>query len=214
MEYKTTDMENNGSVIEVEKASVKRQKNPRKSITLLIAIIVAVVCIAVGFLFGRVTGDDTVPDDATISNQPDESGLNIENTTESDLSILSTTESDEWVTVETSFLTIRYPFAFSDVIEVDVYNDGLVSQLRFYANIDEKKILDYVIYFNSNEGMPCGTLKREKEIPVSVEFITAPDDLSEDWLNTFYAVQETFNDVLLSMEGNEKFFGVIHNEDR
>ena len=70
----------------------------------------------------------------------------------------------------------------------------------------EDKIIDaYTIYFNEPKGVPCGILKMSEEIPVTVEFENAPKKLDDDWLITFNAVQETFNDVLLSMSENNDF---------
>lgn len=183
-------MEKRRALIEKRKKEMKR----RKIITALIAVIMAFAGIAVGFALGR----GSVSDDVSISSGNEEGRLSIE----------TTTQNGDWITVKTSFINFRYPFAFSDIIEVETYNEGLSSQLRFYANIDGKKLLNYVIYFNSNEGISCGTLKLQGEIPVSVEFEKAPKKLSEDWLNTFYAVQETFNDVLKSMEENKAFISI------
>lgn len=191
MESNKTSTENKRAAMEKRKALIEKKKKEmkrRKIITLIIAIIMTVAGIAVGFALGR----GSVPDDVSFSSQNEEGRL----------SIISTTESGDWVTVKTSFISLRYPFAFSDIIAVEAYNEGLASQLRFYSNLDGKKTLNYVIYFNSNEGIPCGTLKLQGEIPISVEFEKAPKKLSEDWLNTFYAVQETFNDVIKSMEEN------------
>ncbi len=197
MENNKTSVENKRAAMEKRKALIEKKKKEmkrRKIITLIIAVIMTVAGIAFGFALGR----GSVPDDVSFSSQNEEGRL----------SIISTTESGDWVTVKTSFISLRYPFAFSDIIAVEAYNEGLASQLRFYANIDGKKTLNYVIYFNSNEGIPCGTLKLQGEIPVSVEFEKAPKKLSEDWLNTFYAVQETFNDVLKSMENNKSFVSI------
>lgn len=197
MENNKTSLENKRAAMEKRKALIEKRKKEikrRKILTLLTAIVMVVLGVAVGFVVGR----DSVPDDVIVSSQTADDGL----------SIMSTTESGEWVTVKTSYMTIRYPFAFSDIIEVEAYNEEFASQLRFYVYISGKKTLNYVIHFNSDEGLPCGTLKLQNDIPVSVEFKKASDRLSEDWLSTFYAVQETFNDVLKSMEENEKFFGV------
>ncbi len=177
------------------KAAAQKRKKKKQStvITVLLACILVVTGIIAGFALGR----STAPNDVIINSQTEDAGL----------SILSISENGEWITVKTSYITLRYPFAFSDIIEVEAFNEGTVSQLRFYSKMDGKRILNYIVHFNDNEGLPCGTLKLKQEIPVSVEFKEAPKKLSKDWLSTFYAVQETFNDVLKSMEENIKFSG-------
>ncbi len=144
------------------------------------------------------TVKETQTEATVVTNQPSKAAL----------SIMSITEDGDWIVVETTYGVLRYPFAFSDVIEVEAFNEGETSQLRFYTKIEGQKIKNYTIHYNDNEGTAFGTLKKEKKIPLSVVFEEPPAELQEDWKTTFYAVQETFNDVLKSMEENEKFFGV------
>lgn len=157
-------------------------------------IMLAFVMVAIGLVVGYGLGSNASPDTTTASLK-----------SEDGLSIMSITENGEWRVLDTTYGKLRYPFAFSDIIEVEAFNEGALSELRFYAKIEGKKMLNYTIHFNDNEGIACGTLKLKDEIPVSVVFEDAPEGLKEDWLSTFYAVQETFNDVLKSMEENKKF---------
>lgn len=178
---KRAAMEKKKALIEKRKKEIKK----RKMITAVIAVALVIVSVVAGVCIGRSTASD--------DNSPTQRiGKN--------LSILSITESGDWVTVKTSYITFKYPFAFSDIIEVEAFNDELTSQLRFYSEIDGKRILNYSINFNSEEGIPCGTIKGK--IPVSVMFKEAPKKLSDEWRSTYDAVQETFNDVLKSMEEN------------
>ncbi|MBQ8029477.1 MAG: hypothetical protein IJ262_08755 [Clostridia bacterium] len=128
-----------------------------------------------------------------------------ENNDGTGLSIVSYTENGEWMEVETSYGKFHYPFAFSDIIKIEAVNKGVSAQLRFSAKIEDKIIDAYTIYFNEPKGVPCGILKMSEEIPVTVEFENAPKKLDDDWLITFNAVQETFNDVLISMSENNDF---------
>lgn len=185
MEIKNDVIKNMKPPIENKKALV--QKNRHVVFTALLAFVLVVIAAIVGFGIGH----STVQDDITTNPQ-----------TEEGLSILSVTESGEWVNVKTSFITFRYPFAFSDIIELEAFNEGSSSQLRIYSKLDGQRILNYIVHFNDNEGLLCGTLKLKEVIPVSVEFKEVPKKLPAEWVSTFSAVQETFNDVLKSMEEN------------
>lgn len=186
MAKKRAAMEKKKALIEKRNKEIKK----RKMITVLLAGALVIIAVIAGIGIGSSMDKD---DEITVPQ------------TEGGLSIQSVTESGDWVTVKTSLITFRYPFAFSDIIEVEPFNSGVVSELRFYSKIDGKRILNYSILFNGSKGVPCGTLKNKEETPVSVEFEEAPKKLSDDWLNTFYAVQETFNDVLKSMEESKNF---------
>lgn len=129
-----------------------------------------------------------------------------ENSNTTQLSIINSTENNEWIEVETSYITFRYPSAFSDIIRVEAINTGDISQLRFTGKLEDKLIDIYSIHFNNEEGAPCGVLTVNKnEISVTVDLEAPPENLSADWLTTFNAVQETFNDVLISMSENDNF---------
>ncbi len=176
------------------------KKKLKIAVTALLAIVMVVAGVAAGYGLGRSSVYEATDVSADTQNvQSENNGL----------SIMSLKEDGEWIVLNTSFLTLRYPFAFSDIIEAEAYNDESGSQLRFYSVLDEKKVLNFIIHFNSNEGVLCGTLKLEQDIPVTVEFEEFPKKLSDDWQSTFYAVQETFNDVLDSMKDNDNFSAVI-----
>ncbi len=186
------------AILEQRKAIREKKQRQKVVITVLIVCAMTLTGVVAGFSLGR-------------SAKPKVSDINInfQNTNEkkedTGLSITSVKEDGDWIIVNTSYMTLRYPFAFSDIIEVEAYNDESVSQLRFFSNLDDKRILNYVIYFNSDQGIPCGTLKLNGEIPVSVELKEVPKKLSKEWISTYYAVQETFNDVLKSMEENKNY---------
>ena len=125
-----------------------------------------------------------------------------------ELQILSTTESNSWVTVETTYGTFRYPFAFSDLITVKADSNDSSASLQFTADVDGEMTVIYTIYYNEENGHPCGTLKLaedEDPIIVSVVFAELPADMPEASKPTFFATQETFNDVLTSMKEDSRF---------
>ncbi len=186
------------AILEQRKSVLEKKQRQKVVVTALVACVMTLTGIAVGFSMGRSAEPEAPYTSIGFQNENDQNENN-------GLSVMSVTESGEWMIVKTSYITLRYPFAFSDIIDVEAYNDESVSQLRFYSNLDGKKILNYVIYFNSDEGIPCGTIKLNGEIPVSVELKDVPRKLSKDWASTYYAVQETFNDVLKSMKENSNF---------
>lgn len=132
---------------------------------------------------------------------PEETGL-------PELKILSTAETNQWVSVETTYGTFRYPFAFSDLITVQATGTDVSASLQFTADVDGEMTVIYTIYYNEEKGQPCGTLKLmegEDPISVSVEFTELPADMPEVSKPTFFATQETFNDVLASMKEDARF---------
>lgn len=125
-----------------------------------------------------------------------------------ELQILSTTEDNSWVTVETTYGTFRYPFAFSDLITVKADSNDASASLQFTADVDGEMTVIYTIYYNEENGHPCGTLKLaedEDPVTVSVVFAELPADMPEASKPTFFATQETFNDVLTSMKEDSRF---------
>lgn len=124
------------------------------------------------------------------------------------LELLSVSERGEWMLVETTYGFFRYPTAFSDFLAPEVIDQGTSARLQFIAQIAEQSLVVYTIHYNEVTGNRCGTLKLSadtKEIPVYVSFSEANDAIPADWLDTFYAVQETFNDVLSSMAEDSRF---------
>ncbi len=171
----------------------------KKKKDLGIIILLSFVMLALGIIIGYSLGSGNESAPAAGIGQI---------TAKENLSIMSLTEEGEWMALETTYGVFRYPFAFSDVIEVEAFNEGGASQLRFYTKIEGRKIKNYTVHYNDNEGTACGILKMKEEIPVSVVFESYPESLPGDWLSTFNAVQETFNDILKSMMEDKNFSAV------
>ncbi|MBE6768068.1 MAG: hypothetical protein E7549_04060 [Ruminococcaceae bacterium] len=124
------------------------------------------------------------------------------------LEILSATEAGEWVAVATTFGRFRYPVAMADLLRAEAVSEGTTAALRFVARLDGRDVTIYTIHYNKAVGIPCGTLvlsDTADEIAVYADLAEKPDDLSEEWVGTFYAAQETFNDVLSSMAEDSRF---------
>lgn len=115
------------------------------------------------------------------------------------LSILSETVEGESVVVETSYCTVKYPFAFSDVVKVEAVEGGEYTALRFFAVTGSGEHPAFDLEFFGGSGTELGSMEIEGGTArVSVSF-HEPEGFGEGEESTFYAVQEIFNDVLQSL---------------
>ena len=126
-----------------------------------------------------------------------------------ELEIISESESGEWITVETTYdsFKFRYPVSLAEIIDIKAINEDNYSALQFSAVVDRSELPAYTIYFNKADGVPRGTFKLDSgsEITVSVEFEDSKNIDNADMLPAFNAVQETFNDVIVSMREDSRF---------
>lgn len=127
-----------------------------------------------------------------------------------ELTIVSSEESEDFVIVETSYVTLKYPRSFSDLIGIEALNHGAYSELRFFADIRGNRAELYSLFFEHSAGHTVGTLvldETDRELSVTVDFYEPGDNLIPDDHITFYASQETANDVIVSLEENDNFIG-------
>ena len=127
--------------------------------------------------------------------------------------ILSEVEDDVWVNVETTYGAFRYPAAFSDIMKISASTNENGAQMQVLLSTGKEDLVAYTLYYNeeNDTAITCGKLKLNEEMNemnVSVVFEGAPESLSADWLTTFYAVQETFNDVIFSLAEDSRFTAV------
>lgn len=119
-----------------------------------------------------------------------------------DLVIESTEEQGDMVVVTTSFGQVKYPFAFADLIQVRAVNEGTVASLEFTALIAQEEYPLFAVRFGGSEGIPLGTLEIPGEAEpraVCAEFYSVDESALGDHAGTFFAAQETFNDVVASL---------------
>ena len=124
------------------------------------------------------------------------------------LEIGESVEDGDAVVVSTTYGSVRYPFAFSDLIHFVAENDADHAMLEFTADIDDVEAPLYTIVFNGQEGILLGSMSipdSEEPVPVYAELHAPEEELEEGDLATFYAAQETFNDVVVSLGENEGF---------
>ena len=125
-----------------------------------------------------------------------------------ELVINSVEQQDNMLVVNTSYGTVRYPFAFSDLIEIIAANQEEQSFLEWYVLLGESKYQLFTITFNGTDGVLLGTMVVENgksAEPVYMQFFAADEKLEGAELETFSAVQEILNDVIMSLEDNEGF---------
>lgn len=118
-----------------------------------------------------------------------------------ELRVESLEEVEDQVIVKTSYCEVRYPFAFSDVILVTAENQPESARLLFCASVNDAEYPMFSIIFGGTEGIPVGTLTLDDGTVLSVtaQVFAADESLEPDTLHTFYAAQETLNDVISSL---------------
>lgn len=126
-----------------------------------------------------------------------------------DLQLIDQTEDQkaQVVVISTSYGTVKYPFAFSDLIRVYAENQEDRAVLKFCAWLNNTEYPLYSLIFDGDEGFPVGELTRKDgtAISVTVQFFEADPAMDADEMQSFYAVQETVNDVIQSLAENKHF---------
>lgn len=123
-----------------------------------------------------------------------------------EMTVYSVEEQDDVMFVTTSYCDFSYSYAFSDLVVIEPVNEETRVGLAFFALIEGKNEPVYTLWINSDQGIPAGSLHAgDKTYRVSMELMDPSDDLNEEYLTTFYAVQETMNDVLLSLAAGGSF---------
>ena len=120
------------------------------------------------------------------------------------LAVESVTEQGDAVIVKTSYCEVQYPFAFADLIRVRAEEE----KLNFVMELLGEEYPLFAICFGEGEGIPLGTLQLEGQpepMAVWAEIGVPNEDALGDNVNTYFAVQESFNDVIMSLMENEGF---------
>lgn len=125
-----------------------------------------------------------------------------------ELTLLEVTEQGDTVLVSTTYGQFEYPVAFCDLLVIREDNDSSCAQLDFFALIGEREAKLFTVFFGKEEGAPVGTLKLadwEEELSVTAVFYDDTEGMDENSQFTYYAVKETFNDIVQSLEKNAGF---------
>lgn len=125
-----------------------------------------------------------------------------------ELSVNAMTRQGETMVVDTSYMKLEFPYAFSDLIKVEAINQGNQTGLAFTAPIagEDRKL--YTIWFNGRDGEKVGAYDLgdgEKPVVVTLAFYSPAAKLEGDDRITFFATQETVNDIVSSMRKDAHF---------
>lgn len=174
------------------------EKKKTNALVILCVTIVLIIMIIIGSVLDKKnskadeTGD--VPP-SVLTNVPE-------------FTINSSFEDNDCIVLETTYGDFRYSKSLTDIICFETSNTGNFSQLDAFVVINEKKVLAYTIYFNKNKGTYCGIFnlnENYKSIAVYITFEQLSSSIPAESENSFYAVQDTVNDVISSMRENGTF---------
>ena len=146
-------------------------------------------------------------------SQPSNEGALLEDQTAPpllELSLESIEQDAQTMAVKTSYCVLRYPFAFSDIIRVEVAEQMGRGALVFYANLNNTDWPMFSLSFDDAGGLPVGTLPLSDGTTVSVkaQIFETDEAMDPDMRQTFYAAQECINDVISSLTDTEGFVPV------
>lgn len=174
------------------------QRNKLMIICIALGVVLALLIVMVVCLHLNQTPENDKTDGTTAGET---SGIQ-------ELLLESVTEQGDAVLVVTTYGTVKYPYAFSDLLSVEAETFEKYAVLDFGATIDGTMHKLYKLMFNSEEGMLIGTLQKDGETYVVTAQFYEMSGVSGDSVITFNAAQETFNDVVNSLSENEGFTAV------
>ena len=191
---------------------------------ILLVVAVAAIAIVLAVTLTGGNNDDTDSGSDTSLSQQTEASSDAQEDTQSEdtdiaqsqttetvaepvLEILSSEEVGEYVFVTTSYGTFRYAFAFSDLVNIQTVTEGESETLMFYIMIGDTGAKLFTIRFDDTGAIKLGsvTVSDGTVRSVTADVYSAPDSLDADGRNTYYAAQETFNDVVSSLQENANF---------
>lgn len=151
---------------------------------------VAALVIAACFIFGGKPGEnpgETLPPRTSMP----------------ELTVDAPSRSGTSMVVPTSYMDVAFPYMFSDYIHCNAINQDNATGLEFRVRTSTMDAPLYTVWFNGGVGQIVGTYDpKDGQAPASVTvvFHAAGEELSQDDLGTFRATQETFNEILTSMQ--------------
>lgn len=181
-------------------------RRKRLLIACAVVVTVALVVLCVVLALSRREPQPTQPTNPTgtvatpTTQPPDHPGETMET-----LVIQQIEEQGSMIVVTTNYGTVAYPVAFEALMSVEARNQENDVALEFYATIDGKQCALYALAFHSREGIPVGYLQVGENVYAVNAIFHEPVGLDADGKSTFYAAQETFNDVVTSLEDNTGF---------
>lgn len=175
-----------------EKGAGRNLWSPRKLLVLscvLLAVALAILAVSLGIMMGQ----ESAPGG--------QAGQQI-----GKLVIESVEEQGDQMVVSTSYCQVKYPYAFSDLIQVEAVNEEKGAALVFFSVIEGVRTDLYTISFGGTADIQLGTLKVGADtVAVRAQICKADEKLDQELQYVFVAAQETFNDVVASLSENSSF---------
>ena len=180
-------------------AKVKSQPNLIKIIMILASILVVLIVVVAVLTIKAGNDNDTTQTTGTTQTTTSAESF-------PELIVLSVEEQGEWVQVSTSYCVFSYPVAYADLIHFEARMLDNQAVIEFTTEIDGERYPLYTLIFNGNEGHYLGMLQIESSsYRVSYLSYEIDEAITERWEDTFYAAQETFNDVDASLKQNDGY---------
>lgn len=187
-----------------ESSKRNRSRSQNRNLWLVVAlaavfVVLIVVAIILPSLFDQ---DPTQPPSTTVDPNGSTQSTNSQPESMKELIIQSVTEEGALVLVTTTYGNFSYPFAYSDLMVINTISEDEYVAFSMCANIGDVEPV-YNIWINHAVGTYAGVLTVDGETyPVYVEFIAPRENLDSGDLQSFFAAQETLNDVFLSWAAN------------
>ena len=186
----------------VKETDVYKVNRIRKFYWMLVGFLLAVIVVLLVLLIGNLNNmQNSTEPGQTPSTQPSETG-------ENHWTIYSISEQGSQVVVTTNFCQLKYPYAFSDLIKVEAITEGNTMSLQFSAIIDGESHKLYVLTLGGQGDLfVCSLTVTPGQAPIRVHgtLYQPGPELSEDGRFAFVAAQETFHDVVVSLQENMSF---------
>lgn len=176
----------------------RKKKTPNSKQLLIAGCVIGAVALIVAACFFLGGG---TKDEGPVAYDPNRGPLK-------ELKVNSLTRKGETMVVDTSYGEVEYPYAFSDLIQVESLNQDNQTALAFSARINNEDKALYTVWFNGSEGQTVGAFDLqdgEKPVLITVVFYQPGAELVGDDRTTYYATQETVNDVLTALQRNQNF---------
>jgi len=116
------------------------------------------------------------------------------------------TEKGDIVEIDTTYCTLSFPFAYSDLVEEELVDNSERTAIDFYAVLGNERYPIYTVSFCAEGDIVLGTLQLDGwDCEVRASIAAEATGLEGDDMISFHAAQETFNDIWNSLVANENF---------
>lgn len=179
---------------------------------IVVCCVLALVLIALIVVAGRMNPDQP-PETPGESQQATGSQIALIQGPIDEMVIRTVEEREDAVYVSTSYGDFTYPYAFSDLLVIEEVNEDSCVGLTVSVFLLGRNEPVYTLWINSDRGILAGMLQREEiTYRVTMEMYDPRENLNEAYQSTFYAVQETLNDVLQSLAAGGDFIYSVGGE--